>query len=48
VQFDGDEAHATVMQLFVEEEREVEWSFVLENDTNWRLTDVPGLEGCAN
>jgi hypothetical protein len=48
VQFDGRKARATVTQLFVEEERQVEWSFVLEDDTNWRLTDVPGLEGCAN
>ena len=48
VQFDGRKARATVTLLFVEEERQVEWSFVLENETNWRLTDVPGLEGCAN
>ena len=48
VQFDGSKARATVTQLFVEEERQVEWSFVLENETNWRLTDVPGLAGCAN
>jgi hypothetical protein len=48
VQFDGDKATATLTQLFVEEERDVVWSFVLEDDTNWRLTDVPGLEGCAN
>jgi len=48
VQFDGRKARATVTVLFVEEERQVEWSFVLENETNWRLTDVPGLEGCAN
>ena len=48
VQFDGRKARATVTQLFVEEERQVEWSFVLEDETNWRLTDVPGLEGCAN
>jgi hypothetical protein len=48
VQFDGRKARATVTQLFVEEERQVEWSFVLEDETNWRLTDVPGLKGCAN
>ena len=48
VRFDGSKARATVTQLFVEEERQVEWSFLLENETNWRLTDVPGLEGCAN
>ena len=48
VQFDGRKARATVTQLFVEEERQVEWSFVLEDESNWRLTDVPGLEGCAN
>jgi hypothetical protein len=48
VQFDGRKARATVTQLFVEEERQVEWSFVLEDETNWRLTNVPGLEGCTN
>jgi len=48
VQFDGSKARATVTQLFVEEERQVEWRFVLEDETNWRLTGVPGLEGCAD
>ena len=48
VQFDGRKAHATVTLLFVEEERQVEWSFVLEDETSWRLTDVPGLKECAN
>jgi len=48
VQFDGRKARATVTQLFVEEDRQVEWSFVLEDETNWRLTAIPGLEGCAN
>lgn len=48
VQFDGRKALAMITQLFVEEERQVEWSFVLEDETNWRLTGVPGLEGCAN
>ena len=48
VQFDGSKARATVTQLFVEDERQVEWGFVLEDDTNWRLTEVPGLEGCAD
>jgi hypothetical protein len=47
VQFDGDRATATLTQIFVEEERDVVWSFVLEDDTNWRLTEVPGLEGCG-
>lgn len=48
VQFDGSEARANVTQLFIEEERQVEWSFVLEDATDWRLTHVPGLEDCAN
>jgi hypothetical protein len=48
VQFDGRKAHATVTLLFVEEERQVEWSFVLEDETSWRLTDVPGLKECAS
>jgi hypothetical protein len=48
VRFDGSKAHATVTLLFVEEERQVEWSFVLEDETSWRLTDVPGLKECAS
>jgi hypothetical protein len=48
VRFDGSKAQATVTQLFVEEERQVEWTFVLEGEANWRLTEVPGLEECAN
>ena len=48
VQLDGSKARATVTQLFVEEERQVEWSFVLEDETNWRLIDFPGREGCAD
>jgi hypothetical protein len=47
VRFDGSEATANVTQLFVDRERQVEWRFMLEDDTNWRLTHVPGLEGCA-
>jgi hypothetical protein len=45
VEFDGDQARAKVVQVFGEEEREVEWSFVQEADS-WRLTHVPGLEAC--
>jgi hypothetical protein len=47
VLFDGAEATANVKQLFVDRERQVEWRFVLEDDSNWRLTHVPGLEACA-
>lgn len=46
VEFDGDQARAKVVQLFGEEEREVEWTFVREGDDSWRLTEVPGLEAC--
>lgn len=45
VEFDGDEARANVVQIFGEEEREVEWTFV-SVDESWRLTQVPGLEAC--
>jgi hypothetical protein len=45
VEFDGEQAKANVVQLFGEEEREAEWSFVQEADS-WRLTHVPGLEAC--
>jgi hypothetical protein len=47
VDFDGAEAKATVVQLFGEEEREVEWTFVQEADS-WRLTHAPGLEACQS
>jgi hypothetical protein len=47
VMFDGSEATANVKQLFVDRERQVEWRFALEDDSNWRLIHVPGLEGCA-
>ena len=46
-QVDGDEARADVTQLFGEDERSVEWHFVLEDDS-WRITSVPGLEECGN
>jgi hypothetical protein len=48
VEFDGEEARAKVVQLFGEEEREVEWTFVREGDDSWRLTQVPGLEACES
>jgi hypothetical protein len=48
VEFDGDEARAKVVQLFGEEEREVEWTFAREGDDSWRLTKVPGLEACES
>jgi hypothetical protein len=47
VEFDGEEARANVVQLFGEEEREVEWTFVQGGDS-WRLTQVPGLEACQS
>lgn len=46
VEFEGDQARANVVQLFGEEERQVEWSFVREGEESWRLTHVPGLEAC--
>jgi hypothetical protein len=48
VTFDGDSARATVVQRFGEEERESEWSFVEEDESRWRITHVPGLEGCTS
>jgi hypothetical protein len=48
VSFDGSRARADVLQLFVEEERAVEWSFVLEDEASWRITDLPGLEACES
>jgi hypothetical protein len=46
VEVDGERARANVIQLFGEEERQVEWSFVREGEESWRLTHVPGLEAC--
>lgn len=51
VDFDGDEARANVMQLFGEEEKEVQWTFVQEGEEgqeSWRLTEIPGLEACES
>jgi len=47
VEFDGEEARANVVQVFGEEEREVEWTFVEEGEESWRLAQVPGLEACG-
>jgi hypothetical protein len=48
VTFDGSRATAKVTQVFGEEEREVEWSFALEENDSWRLTNVPGIEACES
>ena len=49
VTFDGDSATAKIVQRVQDgsgtKEEEVEWTFVLVDDS-WRLTHVPGLEGC--
>jgi hypothetical protein len=49
VNFDGDNARAKIVQRVQDgsetKEEEVEWTFVSVDD-NWRLTHVPGLEGC--
>ena len=47
VEFQDDTARAQVVQRFGDEEIEAEWSFVSVDDT-WRITHVPGLEGCAD
>jgi hypothetical protein len=47
VEFDGDQARANVVQLFGEEEREVQWTLVQGGDS-WRLMQVPGLEACES
>jgi len=47
VEFEVDTARAQVVQRFGDEESEAEWSFVSIDDT-WRITHVPGLEGCAD
>ena len=51
VNFDGDSARAKVIQRVQDgsgtKEVEVEWTFVSNGDS-WRLTHVPGLEGCRS
>ena len=50
VNFDGDKAQAKIVQRVQDggdiKEAEVEWTFVFV-DGGWRLTHVPGLEGCT-
>ncbi len=49
VNFDGDSARAKIVERVQDgegtKEVEVEWTLKSVND-NWRLTHVPGLEGC--
>ncbi len=51
VEFDGDSARAKVVQRVQDngdvKEVEAEWTFVSVDDS-WRITHVPGLEGCGN
>ncbi len=50
VNFDGDSARAKIVQRVQDgsgtKEVEVEWTFAAVGD-GWRLTHVPGLEGCS-
>jgi len=50
VNFDGDNARAKIVQRVQDgagtKEIEVEWIFVAAGDS-WRLTHVPGIEGCS-
>ena len=50
VNFDGEKARAKIVQRVQEgagtKEVEVEWTFASVGDS-WRLTHVPGLEGCS-
>jgi len=48
VTFDGSRATAKVTQVFGDEERQVAWSFALEGNNSWRLTNVPGIEACES
>lgn len=47
VTFEGDTARANVVQLFSDEERAAEWTFV-SVDSSWRITHIPGLERCTD
>jgi len=50
VNFDGDTARAKIIQRVQDgagtKEVEAEWTFVSAGDS-WRLTHVPGIEGCS-
>ena len=50
VNFDGDGARAKILQRVQEgagtKEVEVEWTFASVGDS-WRVTHVPGIEGCS-
>ncbi len=47
VKFDGDQATATVIQIFRDHDENVEWTFVETDDGSWRISGLPGLEDCA-
>lgn len=47
VSFDGDTARAAGVQLFSDEERAAEWTFV-SVDGSRRITHIPGLERCKD
>lgn len=46
VDFDGDIAHATITIATKDGDEDVAWRYV-EEDGNWRISDMPGLENCG-
>ena len=47
VDFDGETAEAVIIISTREGERDVVWTYV-EEDGNWRISDMPGLENCPS
>ena len=46
VNFDGDTARATITISTKDGDRDIDWTYV-EQDGNWRISDMPGLENCG-
>jgi hypothetical protein len=46
VDFGGDSSKATIVVTTEAGEKELVWTYVLEND-RWRISEMPSLEGCA-
>ena len=46
VEFEGDSASATIIISTRDGEKDIVWQYV-DEDGNWRISDMPGLENCG-
>jgi hypothetical protein len=46
VNFDGDTVQATITISTKDGDKDIDWTYV-EEDGNWRISDMPGLEECG-